>query len=281
MKFGVASRLAPVLAIYLSFFGRMTAMAAESAAPTVGIEGQVLISLPGAPLKTIPLDPKAPMTVRIADALPRGTLTQYDLRYIGQVPGIYDLRKYLAREDGSAMSDVPTIEVRVAGLLPPNHSGHLASRGEPGFPAMGGYRRLLMVLGIAWVAILIPLWLSGRKTVMISEEDSTAPLTTADRLRPLIAQATSGKISDDEKAQLERLLLAHWRERLALHEVEPAVAMTQLRAHPEAGALLRTLEDWLHRPPGSATVDLDRFLAPYTQAAPAPSPERSPTPASA
>jgi len=280
MKFGAASGLIPVLTICLSFFGRMTVTAAESPAPTVGIEGQMMISLPGAPLKTIPLDPKAPMTVRIADALPRGTLTQYDLRYIGQVPGTYDLRKYLAREDGSAISDVAAIEVRVTGLLPPNHSGHLAPPSEPGLPSMGGYRRLMLVLGIAWAAILIPLWLSGRKTVVIPDEVSTAPLTTADRLRPLVAQATSGKISDDEKAQLERLLLAHWRERLVLHELEPAAAMTQLRGHPEAGALLRTLEDWLHRPPGSAAVDLERFLAPYTQASPAPTTERAATAAS-
>ncbi len=45
--------------------------------------------------------------------------------------------------------------------------------------------------------------------------------------------------------------------------------MAMLREHEEAGPLLRRLEDWLHRPAGSAEpVDVAALLAPY-QAIPA------------
>jgi hypothetical protein len=46
-------------------------------------------------------------------------------------------------------------------------------------------------------------------------------------------------------------------------------ALTRLRQHREAGALLRALEDWLHRPPGTANVDVAAVLAPY-RSIPAP-----------
>ena len=59
------------------------------------------------------------------------------------------------------------------------------------------------------------------------------------------------------------MLLGHWRERLGLDSQDLAEATARLRAHPEAGALLRALEDWLHRPPGSVKVDIDAVLAPY------------------
>lgn len=270
MKFSMGLLQSWLLAFSLNVFVVITAMSAdEPAGPTVGIEGKIVLMLPGTRLKTVPTDPKAPMTVRIADAQPRGTATQYDLRYIGQVPGTYDLRKYLAREGGSTTNDLPAIEVRVTGLLPADHQGQLAPRDEQRLPSLGGYRSLMIAVGIVWIGMIIPFWLSRRKAAAVAAEKGPAPLTMADRLRPLIVRATSGQISSDEKAQLERLLLGHWRERLSLKDDEPAAAMAQLRAHPEAGVLLRALEDWLHRPPGRTVVDLESFLAPYARAAPA------------
>jgi hypothetical protein len=59
------------------------------------------------------------------------------------------------------------------------------------------------------------------------------------------------------------MLLGYWRHRLALHDLPMAEAVSRLKAHPQAGALLRALEDWLHRPPGSASVDVAAVLAPY------------------
>jgi len=39
--------------------------------------------------------------------------------------------------------------------------------------------------------------------------------------------------------------------------------LQKIRLHPEAGDLLRSLEDWLHRPPGAAKVDVNAILEPY------------------
>ena len=53
------------------------------------------------------------------------------------------------------------------------------------------------------------------------------------------------------------------RLRLGLDGLEPVAALVRLRAHPEAGALLRGTDAWLHQPPGRVAVDVAALLAPY------------------
>jgi hypothetical protein len=87
--------------------------------------------------------------------------------------------------------------------------------------------------------------------------------TFAERLRPLVERAAAGGLSADEKAALERMLINHWQRRLGLAGADSGELIARLRQHTEAGALLRALEDWLHRPPGSAKVEVELVLAPY------------------
>ena len=44
-------------------------------------------------------------------------------------------------------------------------------------------------------------------------------------------------------------------------------ALRRLRGHEQAGALIRALESWLHRPEGGTTVDVVALLAPYRDVA--------------
>jgi hypothetical protein len=77
----------------------------------------------------------------------------------------------------------------------------------------------------------------------------------------------AGKPSRERLAELERVLLGCWRRRLDLERVPAAEAVTALRRHPDAGLLLRQLEDWLHRPAAAdgtrAPVDVQALLRPY------------------
>lgn len=234
--------------------------------PTVGMEGRLDAALPGTPLEAKPVDEKSLVIVRVAESFPHGTLTRYDLRYIGLVPGKYDLRDYLQRQDSSPLGELPPLPVEIAGLLPAAHTGELIEQPRGLLGLFGGYRNALIALAAFWALAVIPLWLSGRrkKTVVSAPVEARLP-TLAERLRPLVEQAAAGQLPAEGKAQLERLLLSHWRERLRLGELNPAEAIAQLRQHPEAGALLSALENWLHRPPGVASVDVTALLAPYRQ----------------
>jgi hypothetical protein len=254
------SRLAMLLVLALAVFAR------AGEVPTVGIEGRLEILLPGTALLAKATDRTSRVTVRIASTRPHGALTEYDLRYIGLVPGKHDLRQFLVREDGSTTNDLPALEVQIAGLLPAQHRGELLPRSPEPLAALGGYKFVISAVVALWALVVIPLFLAGRKRKAATEGPAPiAPPTLAERLRPLVELATAGRLTTDQQAQLERMLLSHWRERLGLESVSATEAIARLREHSEAGVLLRALEDWLHRRPGTAKVDLDAVLAPYAK----------------
>jgi hypothetical protein len=230
------------------------------------MEGKIEVLLPGTQLDARPVNPRSLVTLRIADTRPHGTLIHYDLRYIGLVPGRYDLRDFLIRKDGSPTNDLPPILVLVSGVLPEKHQGELAEQSVRPLPFLGGYKTALTIAGALWALVFLPLWLSGRRRKPPAAAPvASGPPSLAERLQPLVARAAQGKLSRDELAQLERMLLSHWRERLVLGDVSMIEALERLREHPEGGVLLRQLEDWLHRPPGSVKVDVEALLAPYRE----------------
>ena len=248
----------------------LAASAHAAELPTVGMEGRIEIDLPGTPLDAKAVNDKAPLVLRIASIAPTKDGSHYDLRYIGLVPGKHDLKSYLVRIDGSSIANVPSIPVEVAHLLPDDHRGELIPAAAARWPFFGGYHIAAIVTVLVWLALLLPILLTRRK-----RNDGNAiapasrPLTLADRLRPLLDRAANGTLSTDEKAHVERLLLTHWQRRLKLTDAGPAAAMIALRQHPQAGALLRSLEDWLHRPPQSsrAFADIALLLEPYRDVA--------------
>ena len=238
--------------------------------PTVGVEGKIEIALPGTLLQAKPVTDKAPLLLRIASTqpAPRREDVWYDLRYMGLVPGAHDLKNYLVRADGSSTADLPTIQVAVLGLLPEDHKGELVRNGGARWPFFGGYRVMMVVVAVLWVGLLAPL-IFWRRQKRVKVEAAPPPRKTfADRLRPLIDRAAAGTLTIEEKGKLERMLLWYWQQRLDLTGDSPAEAIAALRRHEQAGELLRALEAWLHRRPGSAamTTDVNALLAPYRDA---------------
>jgi hypothetical protein len=225
------------------------------------LEGVVL---PGPELVAKRLDDrKAPVVLRVARVYPHGTAFRYDLEYFGLEPGTHDLRDYLQRKDGSPAAGLPPIPVTVKPVLPPGQVEPNRLQVEPG-PRVGGYRTLLIAVGALWgvglIAIIASFVFPRRKTAAAS---TAAPVSLADRLRPLVEGAIAGQLSRGELAGLERGLLAYWRKRLRLEAAPPGEAIDTMRRHPEAGPLLGQLEAWLHRPGPPDAVDVGRLLAPY------------------
>ncbi len=232
---------------------------------TVGMPARIAqLVLPGPELEARPIDDRrAPVIVRIVDAYPHGSAFRYDIVYYALEPGTYDLKDSLRRKDRSSTRDLPPIRVVVEPLLPPGqlepHRLVLAPS-----PWLGGYR-VLMVLGVvAWIGGLAAIALAGRRKRVDSVVAAGRVATLADRLRPLVDAAVSGQLSAGQHAELERLLIGYWRRRLDLEQAPPAKLIGLLRNHVEAGPLLRQLEDWLHRPAGTAgPVDVVALLKPY------------------
>jgi hypothetical protein len=229
------------------------------------MEGRIEVALPGTLLEAKPVADRSVIVLRVADAFPHGTLTRYDLRYVGLEPGTYDLRDWLVRKDGTSTDGLPKIPVVITGLLPIKHNGYLEDGSDRRLPRLGGYTATLLFLGVVWVAAVGWLLLSRPKKARVETVESTPAETLADRVRPLVEQAARGELPPEGQARLERMLVNHWRRKLDIEGLPLPDALTRMKAHPEAGALLRELESWLHRPPGSVRVDVAALLAPYRE----------------
>lgn len=205
----------------------------------------------------------APLVLRVAASYPHGSAFRYDLVYYGLEPGQYDLKDYLRRKDGSSLKDLAPILVKVEPVLPPGQIEPHRLTLAP-MPFLGGYRLLLLLGGAVWVVGVAAILLAGRWKRTDAEASAVPPMTLADRLRPLVDAAVAGKLTQGQHAELERLLIGYWRQRLELEKAAPADFIGVLRNHPEAGPLLHRLEDWLHRPGGAIEpVDVAALLKPY------------------
>lgn len=229
----------------------------------VGMRARIeQLVLPGTKLVVKPVDdPKAAILLRILATWPHGSEFRYDLEYVGYVAGKHDLCDWLVRADGSPADNLPKVEVQITSVLSPlNIEPHTPDPVEP--PKLGGYGTLLTVAIVLWVVGLIAIVFVGRRRAAAAAMGSR-PATLAERLRPMVESAMQGQLDPAGRAELERLLLAHWRERIGLDTQRTAQAVATLRAHPEAGGLLRQLEDWLHRPEPPKDIDVSALLAPY------------------
>jgi hypothetical protein len=228
------------------------------------MEGRLEVMLPEAGLSAKIPDRRSPILLRIALRRPHGTLTHYDLRYIGRVPGRYDLRDYLITKEGRQATNLPALPVTVTGILPVLHNGWLEEQALGAPSIFGGYRVIATIVVTLWILAFFVVMRVGRKPKLATiDKPVQRPPTFAECLRPLVERAAAGQLSPDEQATLERMLITYWRRRLGLSGVDSAELIARLRLHPEAGTLLRALEDWLHRPPGSVEVAVEPVLAPY------------------
>ncbi len=235
---------------------------------SIGVEGQFLLRHATAGLRARPLAERSPILLRIAEVGRDGDGLLYDVRFIGEVAGEFDLRDWLQRVDGGPLQAVEPMRVEIVSSLAVDHDGQLHQLPAPAPPAVGGYRALLWGFAILWSLPL--LWWVGRRVIRRAPAGAavtSAGPTLADQLRPLVAAALQGAMSVRQRAQLEILLLGFWRYRLGLNDLGAQAALAEMRQHGDGGRLLRALEDWLHRPPGSGPVDLEDLLQPYAEVA--------------
>lgn len=232
--------------------------------PTVGMEGSRELILSGKPLKARPVNDKSLIVLRIVNVYPHGTKTRYDMRYIGLLPGSYDLRDYLVHEDGSAATNLPPLPVEIAPLLPADHDGKLIEEPLQGIPFFSRFREIVIAVWILWALLLIPILMIKRKGMDAAPVvDELPEPTLAEKLQPLVVKAADGTITSEEQSHLELLLIAYWRHELQLDSFSISDALERLKMHPDAGSLLREMETWLYKPPGNEMIDVAALLEPY------------------
>jgi hypothetical protein len=123
---------------------------------------------------------------------------------------------------------------------------------------------MLVVTALAWIGgIAVFVFVFREKHRDETPSAITPAPSLAERMRPLVEAAAHGELTAQGQAELERLLMAYWREKLGLPDLRMAEALMRLKAHAEAGELLRAVERWLHRPGGASTTEVTLLLQPY------------------
>ena len=151
--------------------------------------------LPGSELEAKPIeDRRTPVVLRIVNSYPHGSAFRYDIVYYGLEPGEFDLKDSVRRKDGSPITDVPSIPIKIEPVLPPGQIEPHRLALAPS-PFLGGYRLLLIVGGLVWAAGLAAILLAGRRRQAELVLDATKPVTLADRLRPLVESALTGTLN--------------------------------------------------------------------------------------
>lgn len=239
----------------------------------VGIEGKVMYRVPhedgrAVRLRAAKTDRLSGAVVWIAEERDEATETVYDVRFVPNIPGEFDLSGLFERVDGKSIERLPELNVSVWSVLPETHDGILAELARPRAARLGGYWLALIGVGALWVGAAV-VWVVVRMMRRRAPEIvlPTPPRTLADQLRELVDAVLSGNGDRETKARLEMLLLTFWRERLGLEGLEHAEALRVLHKHAEAGAILREVEGWLHSPRSEAERvtprEVEVLLEPY------------------
>lgn len=255
----------PALLFLAANSGFSQATNGAGAGHAIGIEGRIMLDLPRPDYRLLPLDDRTELILRIESVSATADHRQrYNFSYIGMEPGDYQLSDYLVYPDGSRPGELGTFRIRVAAVLPESHSGQLTSFTPGQFPFLGGYRVFLGSLGAAWVGgIGIFIWSYRKKRLVVVPVTRLPEPSFAQRMGPLVEAAAAGKLSLDGQAQLERLFIGFWREKLNLPDQRMADALVYLRGHAQAGEFLRALEHWLHQRAGASAAEVSALLEPY------------------
>lgn len=216
------------------------------------------VYIPGKKVEPIPRkDFSSSIVVRILDIKPAADGFRYDFSLYGLDPGTHSLKDYLQYiHDKSPVTQLTqNLTITTVKPLDTLPAPEKITHNSP--PKLGGYRLLIITLGVLWFLILLAILFYKKKNTEVREIPKKEP-TLKERLIPLVLAAAKNDLDDQERATLERLILGHWKEQL------PEKSLAELRQHPESSPLLLQLENWLHSPnPSINQLQISTLLAPY------------------
>lgn len=271
-----ACRPALLLVFIAAMMIAAASFAVDAEVATRGITGRLVVESEHGHVRGRPdLDLDSSILVRVAGRERSADgLAVTELEFIGVDAGVFDLRESLVFEDGGSTERLAPLPVEIVSNLASDAASDVFLAEAPPATIAGGYRTILLAIGVAWFLVPVMVWIRRRLRRPEAEPIPDPPLTLRDRLEPLVRSAAARELSVAEQGRLELLLLAYWRQRLGLGD-DPVVAVRAIRTDPEAGRLLRGVETWLHAPEGRgpSSAEIGELLAPYGDRLADPDPE--------
>ena len=234
----------------------------------LGVEQAAIVTYSGPVIAVAPYKWGVAVNVRIAEIIERPEKRIYDLRYIVNRAGTFDLKDYLVAEDGSRLDGLPafkfTGDPKLSKLLDARIQETEAIRVD----VRGRYYETMAALGVLWIIWLLLLIFYKRPRPPAEPEPAPPGPTLAEMLRAFLAQLEAGTLDASAKAKMEMTLLQCWRNELALGHAPMSAALDAIARSEKTGEPLRKLQHWLHHPASPVqSAEIAAVLAPYTIAA--------------
>jgi hypothetical protein len=239
----------------------------------LGVEQAAIVTYSGHAVAVAPYKWGVAVNVRIAEVIEQPAKRVYDVRYIVNRAGTFDLKDYLTAEDGRTLDGLPTFKFVGDPTLSKNLDTRIQETEEIQVDVGGRYYEALVVLAILWIIWLLLLIFYKRERPPAEPEAAAPGPTLAEMLREFLARLEAETLDAEAKAKLEMALFKCWRDELAIESLSMSASMEAIDRDEKVGALLRKLQRWLHQPSSSIPrSEIVEIVSPYTAE---PSPARS------
>lgn len=212
----------------------------------LGVEEAVIITYAGEPIEPTPYKWGVAVNVRVAEAKEQDGLFVYDVRYIVNRAGEYDLKDYLRYASGRPADGLPSFRMRGSERLSRDLADRIAETEDTGVALRAWYYETLVTLAVVWIGWLLLLIFWPRRKPPVAPPPPPEP-TLAEQIRAWLLQLESGALDARQQAQLELMIFRQWREQRSLADLPMAESLTAFRADPEVAEAYTELENWLHR----------------------------------
>jgi len=231
----------------------------------LGVEQAAIVTYSGPPVAVAPYKWGVAVNVRIARVTEQPAARVYDVRYIVNRAGTFDLKDYLISENGMPLDGLPSFKFQGDPKLSKQLEARIQETEELTVDVGGHYYVKLASLAVLWIVWLLLLIFYGRAKKP-QEAAPPPPLPTlAELLRGFLVQLEAGTLDSTAKARMEMLLLKRLREDMQLAGMPMDASMEALIRDEKTGGLLRQLQHWMHHPASHVRrEDIATLLTPYT-----------------
>lgn len=238
---------------------------AKSLEVPLGVEHAVTLRYSGPDLVVKPFDRSVAVHLRIAGIVPRGHSLVYDIRYVIDRPGQYNILNYLASTTGEETADLPTFVVRAVARDDETIEKRVLAVEPAGIHFWHWYRESLAALAVFWLAWLAALIFWHRHHHRKRRPAPPDYEAFYGLLQVFLDRLGAEGLDAAGKLELEQLMLAWWRKQCAGHDGDMYAVVRKLAADPVIGEAYQTLERWLHDVDTMISkADVIQALRPYT-----------------
>lgn len=230
----------------------------------LGVEQAAIVTFSGPRLAVAPYKWGVAVNVRIAEVVEMPDRRVYDLRYIVNRAGTFDLKDYLVADDGSSLEGLPSFQFEGDAKRSKDLDARIQETEALRMDVGGRYYETMGLLTLLWIGWLLLLLFWKRPPPPAAPDKGPPPPGFDERMAGFLAQLEAGTLTAEAKARMEMTLLRRWREELGLADEPMQRSFDPLSRDDRNGELWRKLQQWLHHPSPSVTAtEIAALLKPY------------------